>query len=121
MSLFSDLSGYKVGKIKPQTVKKEKQPTLLELAEEKFGTDRKLMMWIEGFLAQKREAHIMPTRLAWIQQLAILEEWPENQRIEQIQRSITNDYRAIAYKYIGKKKLVNEYQDEDDIVYTKGF
>lgn len=123
MSLFGDLSGYRVQRVRAEPKKtKEKQPTLKELAEEKFGSDRKLMMWIENFLAQKREAHILPTRMAWQEQLNILEEWPQTERIAQVRRSITNDYRALAYPPKVKKKSRPEPEIiEEEIDYSRGF
>ncbi len=122
MGLFNDLSKYKKPS-KEREVKREKPPTLIELAEEKFGENRRLMMWIESFLDQKRTKHLLPTRQAWIQQLALLEEYPENERERQVRRSITYDYRALAYEYKGKKQIKqkDEYQKEDEINYAHGF
>ena len=131
MGLFGDLSKISAkSAITTSTTKsrlgngRKKQPTLLQLAEEKFGTDRKLMMWIGGFLEQKREVHLLPTRLAWAQQLSYLEEWPESEREEQVRRSIACGYRSLAYKYTGKKvapQPKSNYQAEEEILYDRGF
>ena len=82
------------------------------------------MMWIEGFLEQRREVHLLPTRLAWSQQLSYLEEWPESKREDQVRKSIACGYRSLAYKYTGKKvapQPKSSYQVEEEILYDRGF
>lgn len=128
MGLFGDISSIRAKSIVSSTHRKSRkksQPTLIQLAEERFGKDRKLMMWIEGFLEQRREAHLLPTRLAWVQQLDYLEDWPEEDREEQVRKSIACGYRSLAYQYKGNKKkapqVKSEYQEEEEILYGRGF
>lgn len=127
MGLFGDISKLRAKPVVSKTQhesKKKKQPTLVQLAEEKFGKDRKLIMWIEAFLDQRREAHLLPTRLSWIQQLDFLEGWPEEEREEQVRKSIACGYRSLAYQYKGNKKpskVKSEYQAEEEILYGRGF
>lgn len=130
MALFSNLDSikpiaFKTAKEKP----KEKEPTLLELAEEKFGDNRRLIMWIEKFLSQKRQIRQLPSRLAWQEQLKILESHPEAEREKEVRRCIAGDYRQIAYEYKPKKykksildqDISMEKQDEEDLNYEAGF
>lgn len=123
MSLFGNLNDYKVGAVK-KSEKKKKEPTLLELAQEKFGDDKQLMMWIEGYLDQKRQIHMMPPRLAWLEQLSILEQHPKSERVKEVRRCIAGNYRQIAYapKYPNNNKtLRKEEETEEEIISTRGF
>lgn len=78
--------------------KKEKEPTLKELAEEKFGEDRNLIMHLETFLHEQSKKKQLPTRLAWSMQLKLLEKFPKEERAKQVVSSIMKGYRAIAYE-----------------------
>ena len=125
MSLFGDLKSYKVGSLCHTKVeKKKKQPTLIELAQEKFGDDKQLMMWIEGYIEQKREQHTMPTRLSWVEQLTTLEKHPKNERIKEVRRCIAGGYRQLAYEPKYKRTvdvLPDEEEQEEVICYDKAY
>ena len=95
--------------------------TLKELAEEKFGKDRKLMMEIDAFLQQKREKHIYPSKIAWVRQLDMLEKFPEAERLAQVKRSVTNDYRALCYETNLKTYAIVEKEKEENICYDEEF
>lgn len=102
--------------------KKAKKPTLRELAEEKFGDDRKLIMHLEMFLKEWADKKQLPTTLAWNMQLQLLEKFPKEERVKQVVSSIMKGYRAIAYednlkKYNESLKEVSrEKEDEKEIV-----
>ena len=96
--------------------------TLLEMAKEKFGKDKRLMMEIELFLAQKRKIYQNPSKIAWGEQLKLLEKYPQEERLEQVMTSIRNDYRSIAYaKKFDKPEISMEKSDEKDIRYDLEF
>lgn len=103
--------------------KKKKEPTLIELAEERFGKDRNLIMHLKTFLSSCAQKRQLPTRLAWSMQLQLLEKFPEEERAKQVTTSIMRGYRAIAYegnleKYKGtcQHKISMEKEDEENIV-----
>lgn len=108
MGLFEQNFCIKQSKIKcpftfSENKRKKKGPTLIELAEEKFGKDRNLIMHLQTFLRSCAEKKQLPTRLAWSMQLQLLEKFPESERAKQVVRSIMNGYRAIAYESNLKK------------------
>lgn len=101
--------------------KKRKEPTLIELAEEKFGKDRNLILHLQTFLNSCTQKRQLPTRLAWSMQLQLLEKFPEEERAAQVVASIRNGYRAIAYegnlkKYTRTDKISHEKEDEKNII-----
>lgn len=99
-----------------------KEPTLYEMANEKFGKDKRLMMEIDLFLAQKRRIKQLPSRIAWGYQLNLLEKYPEEQRLEQVMRSIRHDYRSIAYETnLPKESDVKRNNEDEEVVYSRGF
>lgn len=125
MGLFGQNLYVKQAKIKcPFTFssegeKKKKEPTLIELAEEKFGKDRNLILHLQTFLKSCAEKKQMPTRLAWSMQLQLLEKFPEKERARQVVRSTMNGYRAIAYESNLKKcsNIISmEKETESDII-----
>ena len=108
--------------------KEDKEKTLIEMAEEKFGNDKRLMMEIDLFLAQRRRVKQCPSKIAWGEQLKLLEKFPEEERLKQVTRSIRNDYRSIAYENnLPKKPVCAEYnvgmkkEKEENICYDRGF
>ena len=126
MSLFGNLGSYKVGNIvNHKTEKKRKEPTLIELATEKFGEDKQLMMWIEGFLEQKTKEHARPPRMSWLEQLSILEKHPKSARIKEVRRCIAGNYRQLAYEPKCKKNVNIEVDDdnlkEEKICYDRAY
>lgn len=129
MALFGNT---KVGKVKvnfgmSSASKSINEPTLLEMAEEKFGKDKRLMLEIDLFLAQRRKAKQNPSRIAWASQLQLLEKFPQEDRLDQVMRSIRNDYKCLAYESrLPEKKPaysdVNmEKSREEDICYDEAF
>ena len=92
--------------------------TLIEMAKEKFGNDKRLMLEIDLFLSQKRKVHQNPSKLAWASQLSILEKYPENERLKQVIKSIRNDYKSLAYeKKENDDGVKRELAKEEDIRY----
>jgi len=103
------------------TDKVDKEKSLLEMAKERFGNDKRLMLEIELFLSQRRKAHQNPSRIAWGEQLKLLAEYPEEERLAQVMRSIRNDYRSIAYEIKYKKPDISiEKSKDEDIRYDLG-
>lgn len=92
------------------TKEKKKEPTLAQMAEEKFGNDRNLIMHLKTFLSNCAQKHQYPTKLSWGMQLQLLERFPEEERAKQVTKSIMNGYRAIAYEG-NLKKYEGEYQE----------
>lgn len=104
------------------SMKKEKEVSLLDMAKEKFGSDKRLMLEIDLFLSQRRKARQNPSRLAWERQLQLLEQYPAEERLEQVMRSIRNDYRSIAYERTGKSnEVVREKTNDNDVCYDLAF
>lgn len=86
--------------------KEEKKTSLYDEAKEIFGEDKKLMMFIQMFLKTCREKHRYPTRTAWKQQLAILNKFPEKERINQVDKSIKYGWNSLAYEEALEKQNV---------------
>ena len=103
--------------------KNNSEISLLDMAKEKFGEDKRLMMEIELFLSQRRKARQNPSRLAWGHQLQLLESYPKEERLQQVMRSIRNDYRSIAYerKEESRNEVKREKADENNIRFDLGF
>ena len=112
---------------KSTTEKKAKEPTLKELAEERFGDDRKLLMHLETFLHEWAKKKQLPTTLSWTMQLQLLEKFPKEARVEQVVSSIMKGYKAIAYESNLKrykeqpKEVSREKENEAEIVTTVAY
>ena len=78
--------------------RRENKSTLYEEAEEIFGEDKKLMLFISTFLKGCRERHRYPTRMAWRAQLGILKKFPEKERINQVDKSIKYGWNSLVYE-----------------------
>ena len=99
-----------------------KELSLLDMAKEKFGNDKRLMLEIDLFLSQRRKVKQNPSRLAWERQLQLLEQYPAEERLAQVMRSIRNDYRSIAYERTGKSnEVVREKTNDNDVCYDLAF
>ena len=100
--------------------KNKKQPTLIEMAEER-GFSPLVLSRIEMFLKVRREKHDIPPRTSFKEQLDLLETLSEEEQITQLRKSIMAGYRCMCYanvvhigKYIEKKKSRN-------VNYTRGY
>lgn len=76
----------------------EKKSSLYQEAEEIFGEDKKLMLFISTFLKACREKHRYPTRMAWRAQLGILKKFPESERVSQVDKSIKYGWHSLVYE-----------------------
>lgn len=96
--------------------KTQRMPTLKELAEEKFGDDRALMLHIQSFLSMWAKKKQLPTHLSWSMQLQLLEKFPKEERAKQVVRSIQNGYKALAYENnLLKKSETAVNCDKEDV------
>nr|DAE83049.1 MAG TPA: hypothetical protein [Caudoviricetes sp.] len=122
MALFGDLNLIKPKPLKFET-KKEVKPkkSLREMAFERFGDDKKLLMQLNLFLDMCREKHLFPSKISWGMQLNVLEKFPKEARLEQVVRSITYGYRSIAYEENLKNYKVVEKEKEENIRYDLAF
>ena len=84
------------GEFSTNRPKKNKNPTLFEMAKERFD-DIELLEEINLFLKSCREKRLMPSRISWEMQLEILEQIAEDKRVEKVHNSILKGYRQIAY------------------------
>lgn len=123
MALFGDLNLIKPKPIKFEKTKKESKPKikLTDMAEERFGDDKKLLLHLNIFLDMCREKHLLPTRVSWGMQLNVLERFPKEARLEQVVRSITYGYRSIAYEENLKNYKAVEKEKEENIRYDLAF
>ena len=125
MALFGKVRIDFRGKEKP---KEDKEKTLSEMAKERFGNDKRLLLELELFLSEKRKARQCPSRIAWGEQLKLLEKFPQEERLTQVMRSIRNNYRSIAYESrLPKTPVCSQFnvcldkEDESNICYDRGF
>lgn len=123
MALFGDLSLVKPKPMRIQKPKTEKPKKvgLREMAAERFGKDKKLLLQLNVFLDMCREKHLFPSKISWNMQLNVLEKFPEEARIEQVVRSITYGYRSIAYEENLKKYATVRKEKEENIRYDMAF
>lgn len=98
----------------------KKEPTLIQMAKNLFGTDTKLMLEIENYLASRRQQHNMPTKISWKMQLEILQEIPEQDRANEVRNCTIKGYRQIAYKKDKVQQNVSRAKKEIHIV-NQGF
>nr|DAT40250.1 MAG TPA: hypothetical protein [Caudoviricetes sp.] len=78
------------------TQKKARQPTLGELVD-KYITDKYLAKEINTYITMRRQQHNLPTKISFEEQLKLLLTYPENERIEQVKKSILGGYRSLCY------------------------
>ena len=123
MALFGDLNLIKPKSLKFEKTKKESTPNikLTDMAEERFGGDKKLLLHLNIFLDMCRERHLLPSKISWGMQLNVLEKFPKEARLEQVVRSITYGYRSIAYEENLKNYRSVEKEKEDNIRYDLAF
>lgn len=123
MSLFGDLNLIKPKPLKFKKQNKEARSNvkLTDMAEERFGGDKKLLLHLNIFLDMCREKHLLPSKISWGMQLNVLEKFPKEARLEQVVRSITYGYRSIAYEENLKKYKSLEKEKEENIRYDMAF
>jgi hypothetical protein len=99
--------------------KQERQPPLYKVAEEIFGEDKKLMMFISMFLKGCRERHRYPTRQAWNMQLGMLQKLSPKERLASVDNSIKYSWNSIVYEKDTKKSkntVSIEKEDKNNIM-----
>ena len=96
---------------------KKKDPSLVQMAENLFGKDNNLMKEIKNYLASRRQQHNLPSKISWKMQLEILEEIPEQDRVNEVRNCTIKGYRQLAYKKNNNKNICtqNVYRTKKDI------
>lgn len=100
------------------TQKRVRQPTLGELVD-KYFTDKYLVKEINTYLAVRRQQHNLPTRISFEEQLRLLKTYPENERIEQVKKSVLGGYRSLCYPR--KEKYEKPQKAEVEKILEVGF
>lgn len=106
-----------------QEKKKEKPITLVQMAEQIFGSDKELMDEIHLFLSSCRERHLLPSRTAWQMQLDILQSVPEAQQAEMVHNSVIKGYRQMAYanEVTDNNEVTNKRIRKNEVIVKEGF
>lgn len=103
---------------------KKKQPTLFDMAVERFK-DPYLLAMIEKYIQMRRERHDLPARTSFEAQLKLLEEYEPQDRFKQVELSILGGYRSLCYprktKVVKIEDYVKKKKEKEKINYTRGF
>ena len=100
--------------------KKKKQPTLIEMAEDR-GLSSLVLSKIEMFLNVRREKHDIPSRTSFKEQLDLLETLSEEEQINSLRKSIMAGYRCMCYTNVA---YISEYKDikkRGNVNYTRRY
>lgn len=76
----------------------KKQPTLIEMAVNKFSDDKQLLEELKLYLRSRKEQKNMPTKVSWEMQLTLLEMVPMQKRASQVHTATLRGWRQIAYE-----------------------
>ena len=109
------------GEFETTKPKKKKNPTLLDMAKEKFGSDAELMKEIELYLKSRRQAHNYPSKVSWEMQLNLLEQVSSEKRANQVRTSTLRGYRQIAFDNSSDKNGVSNIKANPNTRCTEGF
>ena len=109
------------GEFEATKPKKKKNPTLLDMAKEKFGSDAELMKEIELYLKSRRQAHNYPSKVSWEMQLNLLEQVSPEKRANQVRTSTLRGYRQIAFDNTCDKSGVSNVKANPNTRCTEGF
>ena len=116
MGLFGDFSTDKKEKVKGVSLK--------EMARDKFDNPL-LLAEIDKYLDMRIQMNDRPTKISFKAQLDLLESYPPEERVEQIEKSILGGYRSLCYpmkkKVVSISSYVKRKKEKEKIIMTRGF
>ena len=104
--------------------KRSRSTTLKDMAREKFDNPL-LLAEIDRYIDMRAERNDRPTKISFKAQLDLLESYPPEERVEQIEKSILGGYRSICYprknKVVDINTFVKRKKEKEKIIMTRGF
>ena len=102
----------------------ERSPSLKRMAREKFDNPL-LLAEIDRYLDMRIQMNDRPTKISFKAQLDLLESYPPEERVEQIEKSILGGYRSLCYprknKVVDINTFVKRKKEKEKIIMTRGF
>lgn len=81
----------------------KKQPTLQQMCKNKFPNDSTLIEALLKYLTSRKQLRNLPSKIAWEEQLKLLGEMGEKDRLISVEKATINGWRSVAFKDYNKK------------------